>query len=367
LNTITDFLFIFILLIFLFYLKPGLTLAIIIIILIPSQIFIFLRKKKQMSDGQNRTFLESANIKNLQQSIDGIKEIKLLKLENYFLDIFKFNINKICDYELKHHFISSIPRLIIELTALSVFIGGFFIYSIKSFDQIVNIIPTIAVFTAAAFRMIPSFSRLLESQQNLNFYRNISFDIYNDFKNKKKLRKVKNNTKYPKIIKQIPKFLILKNLFFSYDKNKIILNKLNYKIKLKGIIGIVGDSGSGKSTLIDLIMGFLKPITGEILLNNKDINKNKLILENWRSSLGYVPQSINILDETIEKNIALGKNDNEIDTNKINQILKICGLEEFVKSKKEGLKTVLGEKGLKINPNNQLLKGNLEEAYQKIK
>ena len=348
-NTITDLAFITVLLIFLFYLKPGATLAIIILILIPSQVFIFLRKNRQFSDGRNRTFLESANIKNIQQSINGIKEIKLLKLESYFLNIFKLNINTICNYEFKHQFFSTVPRLILELTALSIFIGGFFIYSIKSFDQIINIIPSIAVFTAAAFRVIPSFSRSLEAQQNLNFYRNIALDIYSDFKNKYIIKNFKDDNKNLKTIKKIPKFLILKNLTFWHDKNRIIINKLNYKIRLNGLIGIIGDSGSGKSTLIDLIAGFLNPSSGEILLNDKNINKDTATLKNWRTLLGYVPQSINILDETIEKNIALGKNINEIDTEKVNKILKICALEEFVKSKKQGIQTMLGEKGSKIS------------------
>jgi ABC-type bacteriocin/lantibiotic exporter with double-glycine peptidase domain len=351
-NTITDLTFIAILLIFLYYLKPGATLTIIILIIIPSQIFIFLRKKKKLSEGKNRTFLESANIKNIQQSISGIKEIKLLKLESYFLNSFKLNINTICNYEFRHHFFSSIPRLILELTALSIFIGGFFIYSIKSFDQIINIIPSIAVFTAAAFRIIPSFSRSLEAQQNLNFYRNISLDIYNNFKNKYKLKKFKDKNDKKEnftIIRKIPEFLILKNLSFAYDKKRMIINKLNCKIRLKGVIGIIGNSGSGKSTLIDLIAGFLNPTTGEILLNNKNINKDNVTLENWRNLLGYVPQSINILDETIEKNIALGKSIHEIDSEKINKILKICALDEFIKSKKQGIKTILGEKGYKIS------------------
>ena len=348
-NTITDLSFIIILLIFLFFLEPTATLTIIILILVPSQIFIFFRRKKQYTEGRNRTFLESANIKNIQQSINGIKEIKLLKLENYFLNIFKLNINTICNYEFKHHFFSSIPRLILEITILSIFIGGFFIYSIKSFDQITNIIPSIAVFTAAAFRVIPSFSRLLEAQQNLNFYKNISLEIYKDFNNKYRYQKIVDNNEKYKIIKKIPEFLILKNLSYWYDKNRIILNKLNKKIRLKGVIGIVGNSGTGKSTLIDLIAGFLIPASGEILVNNKNITTDKVALENWRNLLGYVPQSINILDETIEKNIALGKNNNEINHNKINEILKICALEEFVKSKKKGIQTILGEKGSKIS------------------
>lgn len=349
-NTITDFVFITIILIFLFYLKPVATLVIIILILIPSQIFIFLRKKKQLAEGRNRTFLETANIKNIQQSINGIKEIKLLKLENYFFNIFKFNINIICNYEFKHNFFSSIPRLILELTALIIFIGGFFIYSLKSFEQITSIIPSVAVFTAAAFRVIPSFSRSLEAQQHLNFFRNISYDFYSDFKNKNKIKISENKNENDKKKNKIPKFLIIKDVSFWYDKNKIILNKLNSKIKLSGVIGIYGDSGSGKSTLVDLILGFLKPLKGEILLNNNiNVNKSLKTLNNWRSLLGFVPQSINILDETIEKNIALGKNANEINSEKINEILKICLLEDFVRSKSKGINTILGEKGSKIS------------------
>jgi hypothetical protein len=86
------------------------------------------------------------------------------------------------------------------------------------------------VITAAAFRVIPSFSRSLEAQQNLNFYRNISLDIYSDFKNKYIIKNFKDDHKNLKTIKKIPKFLILKNLTFWHEKNRIIINKLNYKI-----------------------------------------------------------------------------------------------------------------------------------------
>lgn len=348
-NSITDTIFVTILICFLLYLKPLITLTIIIFVFIPTQIFVLLRKKKQSKDGKNKNTLEEVNIKNIQQSIGSIKEIKLLKLEEYFFNIFKFNIDNICKYESRQQFFASIPRLIIELCAVILFVAGFFIYSHNYFDKIITLIPSMAVFTAAAFRIMPSLSRILESQQMINFYKPIIENINSEFKNKFITQEFKYKSNNKIKINKLPNYINIKNLSFNHDNGKEIFKNFNAKIKLNKVIGIYGRTGSGKSTLIDILMGFLTPSRGTILLDNKDLFENKKLLNQWQNVLGYVPQINNILDESIEKNIALGINKNKIDKNKIQEVIKICLLEDFIKSKKNGINTILGEKGTSIS------------------
>lgn len=346
-NSITDTLFIIILLSLLLFIKPTITILIIIFILVPTQIFVFIRKKKQSNDGLNKSILEEKNIKNIQQTISGIREVKLLKLEKFFFNIFNYNIEKICNYETRQHFFSAVPRLLIELCAIMFMVGGFFLYSIKYFDEILFVIPSIAVFTAAAFRLIPSLSRTVQGQQMMNFYRPVVENILNEFrgKNYNYMQYVIKNQN----LKKRPKEIIIKNLSYNHDDNKKVFENYTTRIKLKKLIGISGKTGSGKSTLIDLISGFLNPSNGSILINNQNIFSNSKLLSQWQNMIGYVPQTINIFDDTLENNIALGQSQDQINQSRLNKVIKICGLEQFIASKKDKLKTILGDRGAKIS------------------
>ena len=346
-NSITDVLFIIILLSLLLFIKPTITIFIIIFILLPAQVFVFMRKKRQAQDGLNKSILEEKNIKNIQQIISGIREIKLLNLEKFFFKIFDYNIEEICKYETRQHFFASIPRLFIELFAIMFIVGGFLIFSIKHFDEILSVMPSIAVFTVAAFRLIPTLSRMVQGQQMINYYKPVVASIFNEFKGKNFSiiqSKIKNEN-----LKRYPKEIIIKNLSYNHDDNKKIFENFTTKIRLKKLIGISGDTGSGKSTLVDLISGFLNPSNGSILINNQNIFSDKKLLNRWQNMLGYVPQIINIFDDTLENNIALGQVRGQINQSRLKKVIEICELEQFIESKRDKLKTILGERGGKIS------------------
>jgi ABC-type multidrug transport system fused ATPase/permease subunit len=248
------------------------------------------------------------NIKNIQQSVNGIKEIKLLNLENYFFNIFKINISKICKYETKQRYFASAPRLLIELSAISLFAGSILFFSLSNFEKLIELMPSAAIFVAAAFRAMPSISRLSESQQMMNFFKPVIKSINNEFNLKSKDLTFKNIKKLSNKNLMVPKTILLKNLYFEHSDGKKVFHNFTKKIKLKKLVGVFGETGSGKSTLIDLIIGFLEPSSGQILFDKKNVLKNKSLLNKWQNILGYVPQTINIMDETIEKNLTHFKN-----------------------------------------------------------
>jgi ABC-type bacteriocin/lantibiotic exporter with double-glycine peptidase domain len=348
-NTITDLTFLFLLTCLLFFISPKLTIIIIFFIFLPLQMFIFLKKKKQSAQGNKKTKLEEMNIKNIQQSINGIKEIKLLNLENYFFNIFKINISKICEYETKQRYFASLPKLLIELSAISLFAGIILVFSLSNFERLIELMPSAAIFVAAAFRAMPSISRLSNNQQMINFYKPVIKSINNEFNLKSKNLTFKNFKKPSNKNLRVPKTILLKNLYFEHRDGKKVFNNFTKKIELKKLVGIFGETGSGKSTLVDLIIGFLEPSGGQILFDKKNILKNKSLLNKWQNILGYVPQVINIIDETIEKNIALGVEEKNINKKKIYELIKICNLEKLIDSKKNKINSFIGDKGINIS------------------
>ena len=139
----------------------------------------------------------------------------------------------------------------------------------------------------------------------------------------------------------------IRNLTFSYSKSKdLVLKKINLTINKGDSIGIIGESGSGKSTLVDLLMGLYKPKDGKIMIDGVDIHNNT---RNWQNKIGYVPQSIFLTDDSILKNIALGIDENLIDFELINSVVKASQLEKFIHSLDEGINTQVGERGVQLS------------------
>ena len=140
---------------------------------------------------------------------------------------------------------------------------------------------------------------------------------------------------------------MLKDVCFGYEENQnFLINNFNEKISLGSVVGITGPSGSGKTTLINLITGFFNPKNGKILMNGKNVGQSKSL---WMDSIGYVGQDVYLLDESIKKNIAFGVNENEINIEKINYAIRIARLDETIQTLKDGIETVVGDRGVRIS------------------
>ena len=308
--------------------------------IILSTIYFTFTKKINAELGKEREGYDSRLSKIVLDSLSGIKDVKLLMKERYFDTLHLKYTNKKIRISSNYMTFSSIPRIYLELIA----VFGLILFILILFynDNTSNeIITTLGIFIAATFRMIPSLNRMLSSLQSLKYYESSLGIIYNEFKNENYSELVERTFTFIKLNRSIE----IKNLNFCYDKTKI-LNSINLKINIGETIGIKGLSGSGKSTLIDLINGLLKPTSGHILIDGVDINNS---INDWKKSIGYVGQEIFLLDDTILNNIALGVEKNEIDNNKVNYVVKLAQLDEFLYDLELGIETKIGDRGIQLS------------------
>ena len=290
--------------------------------------------------GKKRQFHSTLTLKQLQQSFSSIKEIILNNLENIFLD--KFNYHNLENAKAGRNKDTTIqlPRLILELVGVTTFLilTIFLLYIGSSISETFIII---GVFFFAATRLLPSISKITQSIQSIKF-NSVVVDLiyfeltdYNNKDNRKEEKLYKDDLKFEKIN--------FENVNFSYTPDSIkILNNINLVIKKNDKIGIIGKTGSGKSTFVNLLCGLLECQQGKIKINNKDIKEN---LPSWQKMIGYVPQSVSILDESILFNIALESDLNKINIEKINEILKTVDLYDHIYSLPQNLYELAGENG----------------------
>jgi ATP-binding cassette, subfamily B, bacterial PglK len=328
---------------FIFIYEPvGATFAVLIL-----GSFGYLIYKKIQSNvntlGFQKRYHDQFRLMFLQQGFHAIKDIKVKNKENSFIEHFSHHNSKSTNYQFKHEFIQTLPKLFLEwLLVLSVvlLIGIFFTQG-KDFSQT---LPTLGLFMVAAFRLMPSITRIMNYIQSIKFGEAVIKSIHDEIYqiDKKSIIESRNE----KII--FKKSIELKDINFNYNNsNKNILSGVNLNIKFGDSVGILGFSGSGKTTLINIILGLLKSTTGKILIDGKDINTG---LQSWQSHIGYVSQSVYLTDDTLKKNIAFGSmKDEDIDPNKIKKALKDSQLEELVLSLNNGLDTKLGEFGERIS------------------
>lgn len=300
-------------------------------------------KNKIQKLGQERQFHDGEKLKRLFQSFRAIKEVKILNIENELINQFNHNNFKSLDIGSKRAFYLQLPKLIFEIFAIGSLVTLVFISMINQ-EGSRSLIPIIGVFTAAAFRMVPSINRIVSSLQNIKFsypsikvIKNEIFDVRNLDKKSNEL--IRNKFHFKKFE--------FKDIEFKYEKNESsILKNVNLEINKGEKIGIIGRSGAGKTTLVDIILGLLNQTNGVKLLNGISIDKN---IQNWQKIISYVPQDVLLIDDTIRSNIAFGIKEQQIDDNKIHNALRNAQLSDLINNREKGIYTNLGESGLKIS------------------
>jgi ABC-type bacteriocin/lantibiotic exporter with double-glycine peptidase domain len=239
-----------------------------------------------------------------------------------------------------HDFIIQIPRYVLEIFA----IGSLFILILVFFRQNLNytdLIPLLGVYAVASFKILPSANRLTQA---LNQIRSgvPTVELLHNELNKLQIIKRQNE----KFDKKEFKSLKINNLNFSYIKQKNVLNNVNLSIKKGDVVGVIGNSGAGKSTLIDIIIGLLNPSQGEVYFNGLKLKDN---VNSWLNIIGYVPQEIFILDDTLLNNITFGSEGKRNTKSQVSDLIELLQLKEFVNSLPEGLNTNLNERGTRIS------------------
>jgi ABC-type bacteriocin/lantibiotic exporter with double-glycine peptidase domain len=224
-----------------------------------------------------------------------------------------------------------------------------------------TIIPTIALFSFAGYRLMPGLQNIYGACTKLRFSNKSLYSINNDLKNlkfKSKNFKRKNNLEFKKYIK-------LKNVNFSYPNcNRQTLKNINITIPIFSKIGIIGPTGSGKTTLIDIILGILDPSSGTLSVDSKIIYKNNKYL--WQKIIGYVPQQIYLFDSSISQNISFGENPENINHKRVEEVAKIANIHNFIiKELPDKYNTRIGERGVRLSGGQRQRIGIARALYHK--
>ena len=331
--------FIFILVL---YVDVLITLIIFSILSACAAIFFYITKKTIHKNAKRMQDLSTSRIKSVNETFGAIKEVKIFNIEKIFNKKF-FSMNLLREhYFFVNSFLTSIPRYFLETIIILTLISVLLLYNYfeKDFN---SLLPLLTLLTVAAVRLLPSFNSI---SQSLSSIKSLSPSLNLVMSEIQNLEKIKDEKKFLEDTNFIfNKKIEFNNVSFKYQGNSSnTLSEINLEILHESKVGIIGSSGAGKSTFINLLLGLLKPTKGNILVDGKNIEEN---LKVWQSNIGYVPQDIYLLDDTIKNNITF--NEENINDGHLEKILKLSRLESFVKSLPNGLETFVGERGTRIS------------------
>lgn len=324
--------------------EPMGAIIVSIFMYLASILFNKLTKKRLLDWGKQRQLHAERINQHLFQGLGGAKDMKLLGREKYFLDKYEMHNTANAKISSKVGTFYLLPRLYFELLAI-LGLAGMIIVMILQKKDLGLLVPTLGIFAAAAFRMIPSFNRIMSSIQQVQFAKPVVNVLYDEFKN---LSKSKTTSSFSSS-NRLPflEELVIQNLIYQYpDSKTFALDNINVSIRRGDSVAFIGPSGSGKSTLIDIILGLLTPPSGKILIDGKNIYEN---LRDWQNNIGYVPQTIYLTDDSLLKNIAFGIEDDQINHEAISRVIKAAQLDNFIAELPGGIETLVGERGVRLS------------------
>ena len=333
-----------------FVIDPVMTIFVIImmavVVITISKVIKPILKKK----GNELILHSSLMNKWLLQSITGIKEIKVSRKERFFKENFETSGKKYISAQKWSTVFSNVPRLMIEMVSVCSTLA-FIAFMIYKGKEIESLVPTLGAFAMAAMKLMPSANRIVAAINQIAFQEPSLNKLLDDIaifeEDEKKYASYKKVNNEAKSKLRFDNKIELKNITYGYqNSDKLILDNANMLIPIGWSVGIVGVSGAGKTTAVDLLLGILIAKKGEILVDGRNVMEN---YPEWLSNIGYIPQSIFMLDGDIKSNVAFGVPKEVQDEKKIWKVLREVQLEDFVKGLPDGIYTQIGERGMKIS------------------
>lgn len=323
-----------------FFIDPIMTSCIVAIMAIASAVILKIIKPMLSKKGKELRKHRALANNWLLQSIQGIKEIKVAQKEEFFETNFEESGKKQTSAEKWESVFKETPKMLIELSSVCATLAviALMIYRGKPLD---SLIPSLAAFAMAAIKLLPSANRIVSAANSIAFHGPCIDKLLNNLDGIKdfKENRVNNDEKL-----SFSKEIQLKDISFTYPNSESkVLDHANMTIPVGKSIGIVGKSGAGKTTTVDIMLGLLEPQEGQILADGKDVKEN---YSAWLNCIGYIPQSIFMLDGNIRDNVAFGSNP---DDEKVWNALEEAQLADFVRSLPDQLNTEIGEAGIRLS------------------
>lgn len=327
---------------------PGMTLFIIAVFGLLTLFIVKVFKPRLNRIGARNQAIQSRIAKWRIQATYGLKDVKVLNREEFYVRNY-YETGKVgAEVARNYAVLNNMPRLLIE-TVFIVSVLGFLVVYINGGGDITAMVTTISAFAIAAVRVLPSVNRIntyiteiAYTQPSLDFvYDNLQEGMKTDAMLAE--RRAYSQVEKLKLDHQIE----LDHISFHYpDSDKNIFEDAHMIVPKGKSVGIIGTSGAGKSTIVDILLGLLHAQTGMITCDGVDIFKN---YESWLAQIGYIPQSIYLIDESIRDNIAFGIDADKIDEKRIWEVLEEAQLKEFVEELPEGLDTTIGDRGVRLS------------------
>lgn len=291
--------------------------------------------------GHERQYHEGLRTQHLQEGLGGAKDVKVFGRESHFLARYRLHNSRNARVAQLQFVMQQMPRLWLELLAAAG-LAVLVLTMLARGETIISVLLTLGLFGTAAFRLMPSATRVLSAVQSFRFGLPVIDTLFEEFQLAQPEAPARNSLSPP-----FSSTIRLANVGFTYLEGAApAIKGLSVAIAKGETVGFIGPSGCGKSTLVDVILGLLTPSSGQVLVDGRDI---QTCLREWQDQIGYVPQSIYLIDDTLRRNVAFGLPDDQIDEEAVRRAIKAAQLEEFVASHPDGLDAIVGERGVRLS------------------
>ena len=297
--------------------------------------------------GEDNQNYYSGLFKWISQTVQGIKEVKITCKEQYFVSEYIKCGKGYVDAVQKYSLYNNIPRLLIETVCVIVMVG-YMMYMVLSGMPTDEMLNSITTFAAAALVLLPSVNRINNQLNSMAYFEPFFMGVSDNLQDEINGTNVDMSfaTDEDKKLPVNDK-IEMRDISYAYpNTTKLIFDHADMVIPVGKSVGIVGTSGAGKSTVVDILLGLLEAQNGQLLADGKDIKDN---YRSWLKNVGYIPQMIFMLDDTIRKNVAFGVPEDKIDEKRLWEVLKEAQLDTFIRSLPEGLDTGIGERGIRLS------------------
>ena len=331
--------------IYLFDVSKSITVIVVGLLLICVGVFTVISRNFARKLGKDAQGYKAKLYQWMNQSLGGIKEVKVLNREMFFINAYSGYFKKYVRGLKISRLIGVIPKYIVEMVSMAGLLLAIIVkINFGQLSDLAAFIPQLSAFAVAAFRLLPSVGRINEHMTGIMYAAPSIELVYHDLK---EVENIKSLESAEQGVLKLEDEIVVKDICYHYpDSEENVISYANFTIKKGQTVALIGESGAGKTTMADIILGLLTPQHGKIKADNVDIFKN---MDLWHHGIGYIPQTIYLSDDTIRNNVAFGVEEDQIDTAAVEEALKKAQLWNFVESLTEGLETFVGDRGVRLS------------------